>query len=141
MIRRMAAAAVVTFGLGGCARTVGPEQFLYLYRRAGGPTYNREGVRTRYTGTDGAYHYLDLRESSFGRGAGHLLLHGGYRDQTLRCRAADLPGAFPDDFETLSQAGTLGGERLEPPEATRRYVREYLESSGDRSAPQPGGER
>lgn len=127
MNRILAAALLTACFACGCARTIGPEEFLYTYRRGASPTYTKEGYKVRYTGKDGGYHYLEVRHDTLGKGAGPLLLYGPFREETLRCAANRLPETFPDDFEILHQWTLPGQERApEPPSRTRQYVRDYL---------------
>lgn len=127
-MKQLLAAALLTACLAcGCARTVGPEEFLYVYRRGAAPTYTREGYKVRYRGMDELYHYLEVRHSTLGKGPGALLLYGPFREETLRCPAHRLPETFPDDFEVLYQWTLPGQERApEPPSRTRKYIRNYL---------------
>lgn len=111
---------------GGCAQTVGPERFLYVYRRTAAPGHIEEGWRADYTGKDRQYHYLEVRHSTLNRGAGAMLLYGPFRDETLRCRIEELPYDFPEGFGLLYHEDP----RHEPDEQTHRYVREYLDSHG-----------
>ena len=117
----------------GCARTVAPDEFLYTYRRGASPTYTKDGYKVRYTGTDGGYHYLEVRHDTLGKGAGPLLMHGTFRDQTLRCPTAQLPDDFPDDFEVLHKWTTIDEpSAMEPPSRTREYIRNYLAGAARR---------
>ena len=108
---------------GGCAETVSPEKFLYLYRRSSSPGHMDEGGFSRYTGKDLQYHYLNVQTSTLEHGAEQVLMYGAYRDQTFRCPVGSLPHSFPEGFRQLYE----DGKRSEPEEDTYRYIREYLD--------------
>ncbi|HUT62278.1 MAG TPA: hypothetical protein VNA25_30945 [Phycisphaerae bacterium] len=126
MQRILAPILLAVLWAGGCAQTVSAERFLYVYRLSAPPGHDEEGWRANYTGRDEQYHYLEVRHSTLKRGAGAMLLYGGYRDETLRCRREELPFDFPDSFSLLYQED----RPHERDEETRRYVREYLEQYG-----------
>lgn len=131
-MRRMLIPAMVwTCGIAGCARTVSPEEFLHVFRRGAAPMYTRDGYKAQYGGSDMLYHYLEVRYSMLGKNDASLLVHGGFRDETLRCLKSELPEAFPTDFERLYQWRLPGDEGSGESEAdSREYVRRYLERYG-----------
>ena len=69
---------------GGCAETVSAEKFLYMYRRGASPGHIEDGWYAEYTGQDDGYHYLKVQHSTLDRGAGQVLLYGGFREEILR---------------------------------------------------------
>ncbi|HUU58713.1 MAG TPA: hypothetical protein VMZ50_04155 [Phycisphaerae bacterium] len=140
-MKRMLPAAIAAACLFcGCARTVSPEEFLYLYRRGDSAIYNAEGYKARYQGKEFGYHCLDVRYRTGGGGDWALLMHGGFRDETIRCPVDKLPETFPDDFTTLASQSLLTIEERanEPSERTRQYVREYLANFGKQNADPDG---
>ncbi len=124
--------------VGGCAKTVGPVEFLSLYRRSSSMMNTSSGHRAIYEGRDGQYHYLTIRRSTLQEGGMAMLVWGAYRDEKLRCLLEYLPQEFPEGFDLLiSEPGDEA--RTETPQETDRYVRRYL-SERNRPAP-PSKER
>ena len=116
---------------GGCAETVTAEKFLYMYRRSAAPGHMEDGWYADYKGKDDRYHYLKVQYSTVDRGAGQVLLYGGFREEILRCPLTHLPYDFPEGFRRVYEDGI----RVEPDDATWRYVREYLSSHAPASRP------
>ena len=107
---------------GGCAETVSAEKFLYMYRRSASPGHMEDGWYADYKGKDDRYHYLKVQYSTLDRGADQVFRYGGFREDVLRCPLAALPYDFPEGFQRVYEEG----RRVEPEDATWRYVREYL---------------
>ena len=119
---------------GGCAETVTAQKFLYMYRRGASPGHMEEGWYADHTGRDDKYHYQKVQYSTMDRGADQILRYGAFREDILRCPLGALPYDFPDGFRRAYQ----DGRRVEPEEATYRYIREYLDS---RTTTQPAGDQ
>jgi len=115
---------------GGCAQTVSPEKFLYMYRLSAPPGLMEQGWDAQYTGHDDKYRYLKVQYSTLDRGAEELLKYGAYREEILRCPIAFLPRDFPEGFVQLYTEG----RRTEPEQETYAYIRQYLNRAASRPA-------
>ncbi len=121
-MRTIAIALLVVGSVAGCARTVGPDEFLMYYRQSLPTAGAGRGMGGTYTGRDGGYHYLDVRRRSMMSKPDDLVLFGAFHDQTYRCPEEQLPRDFPEGFLRAYEEGISN----ESAEASRRYIENYL---------------
>ncbi len=111
---------------GGCAKTVGPDEFLIMYRQSVPAGMSDRDVTATYNGKEDGYQYIQFRRRTPNDSPAQLLLWGGFRDQTYRCQDEQLPDDFPQGFLRAFEDGVS----QETDTASRRYVQQYLHEHG-----------
>lgn len=106
---------------GGCStKTLGPEEFLYVYRCGSLPGEPPGRSSAAYTGRDDKFHHIRVK----GVTPSETLISGSMGDRKYRCVVAALPKDFPRGFQPLA-----GPEGFEASNDTREYVQKYLGES------------
>jgi len=116
---------------GGCARTVGPVEFLYLQLAQAPPGQSEMGWYASYDGKRHGYHYMKLRWSNWGDLC-RMILMGAYTKEMVRCRADMLGDKYPEDMYAELKATKLRGYSwgLKERAAIDAFIRSYLSKRG-----------